>query len=223
MKPTIIVPRTGEVPRSCPVALVVRHAERPAIPDGEWGHDLSLTRRGYEEALGLGTKLSGSVRSIRTSPVRRCVETAAAIREGSSYGEAAKPDTMLGDPGAFVVAPDLAGATLRQLGLPRVLRALANGDAPPGFADPTLAAHALATHVLDCAAGAGDGIHIFVTHDAVLAPFVARLTGVVSVLQAWPDYLDGAALWRDRARICVRSCGVLRVVAMPEQIEPCQQ
>jgi hypothetical protein len=41
----------------------------------------------------------------------------------------------------------------------------------------------------------GTGVHVFVIHDAVLAPFVSRALGIAHVL--WPDFLAAAVVWPD--------------------------
>lgn len=89
--------------------LILRHAERPAIPDGDAGHDLTLTRAGRQAAYALGLSLGERPRAIVTRPVRRCIEPATEIARGTDFDiSAITRSTLLGDPGVFIEDGDLA-------------------------------------------------------------------------------------------------------------------
>ena len=96
-------------PPQADVALVVRHAEREAIPPGTFGNDVPLTNRGVGEAEELGARLSNLRPQISatSSPVPRCLSTASAILRVGDRPDGVALDWRLGDPGPFVV--DAAG------------------------------------------------------------------------------------------------------------------
>jgi hypothetical protein len=71
------------LPGDRPVALVLRHAERPPIVHGHVGAELALTVDGRAASRRLGVELGNRLRSSRTSPMRRCRETAQLICEGA--------------------------------------------------------------------------------------------------------------------------------------------
>lgn len=188
------------LPRDRPVALLIRHGERPTIPAGETGADLPLTPHGRAQAEALGRALGPDLRGLHTSPVRRCRETAEAIRSGAGTSLSIALDRALGDPGIFVRDPERAWDNWRTLGHERVLEHLAWHPSPlPGLADPVLAAHALASHLLAILEASPPGLHLFVTHDAILLPTVARLSPAVSDRTWSPQYLESTALWREDA------------------------
>ena len=64
------------VPADSPVALLIRHSARDEIPDGGTGMELPLNDLGIRLCQELGRELVGRVRSARSSPVLRCVQTA---------------------------------------------------------------------------------------------------------------------------------------------------
>lgn len=190
------------VPGDRAVALLIRHAERPPIAAGEHGNDLALTAAGRAAAMQLGAQLGSRLRSIWTSPVRRCHETAEQLVRGAVVSVDIREDRLLGAPGAFVADPEVAWRNWERLGTRGVIEHLAASDEPlPGLHDPHAAAQRLAARLLDeIDHGGGDGFHAFVTHDSVLAPFVSRMLGFRSVL--WPAWLEGAAVWREGS--CMR-------------------
>ena len=124
-----VVERLADVPAGADVSLVTRHAEREDIPAGTFGSDVSLTLGGVADSERLGVALShrGLV-SVISSPVPRCVQTADAILRGGNFTFPAATDTRLGDPGAFVLEPEVAGPLF--LELPIIEIALRQMQAP---------------------------------------------------------------------------------------------
>jgi len=181
-------------PTDRPVALLLRHAERPASAPGEHGTDLSLTDHGRRTAELLGATLGPRILTLSSSPVRRCRETAEAIRRGADLHLDITTDHLLGDPGIFVSDPELAWTHWQTMGHEAVVEHLAHANQPlPGLASPKHAAHQLAQHLLQALHLSRPGFHIFVTHDAILFPTVSRI--LLTVNDNWPAYLESAALF----------------------------
>jgi len=197
--PPELPPLPVRTPTDRPVALLLRHAERPAITPGEHGTDLALTDHGRRTAELLGATLGPRILSLSTSPVRRCRETAEAIRRGAKLNLDITPDRLLGDPGVFVSDPDLAWTHWQTLGHEAVVEHLAHADQPlPGLAHAADAAHQLAQHLLHALHTSPPGLHglhIFVTHDAILYPTVSRI--MHATYHPWPVFLEAAALWQE--------------------------
>ncbi|HVK71196.1 MAG TPA: histidine phosphatase family protein [Polyangium sp.] len=192
-----VCPGVHSLPDDRPVVLLLRHAERPAIPPGETGHALSLTERGARAAEALGEALGQRIRRLNTSPVPRCVETAAAIRRGAGILVDIVPDRWLGDPGPYVHEPSLAFQNWLDLGPEGVIEALAHGRKDlPGMHDPDAAARRLLGH-LESLLDDEAGLHVVVTHDIVLVATIARLWAEPLDRTRWPGFLDAAALFRE--------------------------
>lgn len=183
------------VPDDAPVAMLVRHSVRPALPPGDAAHAVPITEVGVRLARRMGELLGPRLRSVRTSPLLRCVQTAEAVRQGSGADVAIKRDRLLGDPGVYVLDDVRAGRLWKELGHEGVMANLvANDEALPGMAVPELAARFLVQHML--AAAPEPGLHLFVTHDSLVTATAARLLGEPLGRDAWPWYLEAAFFWR---------------------------
>ncbi|HEY3446408.1 MAG TPA: histidine phosphatase family protein [Myxococcales bacterium] len=189
------------LPDDRPVALFLRHAERPAIPDNSMGMTLPLTEQGLRDAHELGTHLGARVVQARTSAIHRCVQTAAAILRGAGSALAPVEDPAIGVPSTFIHAGRQAEKTIRELGFDRFLAHLVSGDEElPGLAHPTEGARLMREHALSVLS-AQAGLHLFVTHDAMIGALVARSWREGLDEGGWPGFLEGAALWRDGGRV----------------------
>ncbi len=198
------------LPAHRPVVIFLRHAERPPLPAGANGDELALTDGGRRAAHALGAILGRRISSVTTSPVRRCRETAVAIMTGAGLALEVAVDRLLGAPGAFVADAEVAWENWQRLGNDGVIEHLARSDQLlPGMVAPAAAVGRL-IDLVQRQLNEGAGLHVLVTHDAVLAPFVSRLLGPGQVV--WPDYLATALLWREGGRLRLwsdgRSCAI---------------
>lgn len=160
---------------------------------------MPLTEHGRRLAVSFGERLCGRLRSLHTSPVLRCVQTAEALREGASPAQEASLDFLLGNPGVYVRDGRLAWSNWQRLGHVGVIRHLMSADNPlPGMNPPSAAARALVDHMLGAAAKA-PGLHVFVTHDSLVAVTVARFLKRSLDPADWPAYLEGAFFHVDAA------------------------
>lgn len=185
-------------PWDCPVALLIRHAERPQIQAHDPGTALPLTESGRLHAQALGAAIAGNLRRIFTSPVRRCQETALAIRDGACAAHRPIDDHHLGDPGVFIADSALAWTTWQGLGHAAVMDHLAWSTAPlPGMVAPQEGVRRLLAHIANNLLGATPGFHLFITHDAVLFPTIARTLPSAASRDWWPAFLEAASVWRD--------------------------
>ncbi len=201
--------QVADVPTDTDVALVLRHAEREAITQGTYGNDVPLTERGTDSARRLGEALSARPPSaILTSPLPRCAQTAQAIIRGARWDCVAVADHRLGDPGAFVVAPELAGPTLLEIG-PEAMaeRQLTETELPPGM-KATIQGVELLLDLIQSQLAARGRVSVFVTHDLVLAVLVGSLYGLNPSEFDWPDYLDSLIVWKQLDRLRFRWRGL---------------
>lgn len=191
------------IPARADAALVLRHAERDPIPPGTFGTDVALTPGGVTSAERLGAVLAGMRArvSVTTSPVPRCVATARAILRGGGRPEEVSLDWRLGDPGPFVVDTQQSGPLYLKLGpLGIARRQLEDAEPPNGMRATSEGVELLLELVMDDL-GTSGRLNIYVTHDSILAVFVACLYGLSVDEIGWPGYLDGLLLWRDDERL----------------------
>lgn len=188
-------------PRDRPVGLLLRHAERPPMAAGDPGISLPLTAAGRRQAEALGSAIAADFLGIHTSPLQRCRETAAAICDGAGVMHTPRDDRRLGDPGVFIAEDVIAWTNWQGLGHASVMDRLAWSDRPlPGMAVPARAAAILLEHIVASLTDATPGFHLFVTHDAILFPTVARTLPAADTRRWWPNFLEAASIWREAGR-----------------------
>lgn len=195
--PPSILHHLSRVPSDGPVALLLRHSVRDELPPDDVGYGLPITDVGQELAIELGSILGDRLKTLHTSPLARCVQTAEGLRSGAGVEVQIRPDDLLGDPGVFVLDCEKAWRHWQTVGHEAVMEGLVSQDDPmPGMARPTEAARFLVHHMLGAANGV-PGIHVFVTHDSLVTATAARFLGRRFGTPEWPWFLEGALFWRD--------------------------
>ena len=192
------------VPADRGVAMLVRHSVRDPLPPGDLGYANTLNAEGVALARSLGERLHGRLRSQHTSPQQRCGHTAEVFARVAGDTPPILTDRMLGDPGAWVLDRVQAGENWKRLGSEGIMARLATTDADlPGTRPARVGAQNLATHMLAIAASA-PGVHVFVTHDILLAIAAARFLGPPPAGPGrWPAYLEAAFFWQDEGGLHV--------------------
>ena len=186
---------TESLPAHLPVVVFMRHAARGALPPGRPGTEVPLNDAGRAAAWALGTQLGPRVRSLRSSPVGRCVETATLIGQGARLDLPCPLDVMLGEPGAFITHGRLAWESFRRLPLPAVIEALMRpSPVPPGFRPPGQAVPMLVQHLLHQTRGQ-PGLHIAVTHDYMVTLLALQLLGLTPAEELLADFLEPVIFW----------------------------
>lgn len=178
--------------------LFLRHGERPSFAglDAVQRDAVKLTDQGRDTALRLGRVLGNGV-LIASSPVRRAVETAAAIAEavGVSKSEVRRIDALVN----FRIADTDAYETVkRRLGWAGLMTAWMDGSLDRGILIPC---HDFARLAIDAALAAGETAGrsrvVAVTHDFMIMALMASLRGVR--VTAVP-YLGGVFVGLDEAQ-----------------------
>ena len=197
-----ILERMASIPDGMDVSLVMRHAEREEIPAGTFGHDVSLTAQGIRAAEQLGLSLSDR-RTITavSSPVPRCVQTAEAMLRGAGSPSKVATDQRLGDPGAFIVDPEISGPLFLELPIPEIARRQLHDAMPLPGMRTTVEAVEMLLELVTGSSGEQGRIHVYVTHDIILAVLVASIFRLSLDDIGWPGYLDGLLLWRSDGRL----------------------
>ncbi len=200
--PPSLLTHLDRIPRDRPVALLLRHSVRDRLPPGDAGNAQPITDIGRRLARDLGGLLGERLRTLHTSPLLRCVQTAEALREGAAASCAIATDQLLGDPGVYVIDGRRAWTNWERLGHEGVIRHLVTESDPlPGMARPDEAARFLVQHMLAIAGEVG-GIHVFVTHDSLVTATAARLLGLPLGPGEIPWYLEGAWFFRVDGGVC---------------------
>ncbi|MFE8071988.1 histidine phosphatase family protein [Marinobacteraceae bacterium S3BR75-40.1] len=185
-----------KVPSDQPVVVLLRHSIRDELPPDGIGYMLPITEEGKQQGEKLGQILGDRLKTLHSSPLARCLETADALNKGAGLELPITEDRLLGDPGVFVIDGELAWSNWERLGSKGVMRHLiTENDALPGMARPGEAAHRLVSHML-AASENRVGMHVFVTHDSLVMATAARLLWEPLDQGAYPDYLEGVFFWQ---------------------------
>ncbi len=195
--PPSMFPILDRMPRIRPVVLLLRHSVRGHLPPGDAGYTLPITDIGRKLARKFGAILGDRLRTLHTSPILRCVQTAEVLRDGAATECTVVRDRLLGDPGVYVLDNKRAGQVWAERGHESVMAHLVSGTVPlPGLARADEAARFLVQHMF-AAANDTPGIHIFVTHDSLVTATAARLLKRPLGKDDWPWYLEGLFFWRE--------------------------
>lgn len=176
--------------------LIIRHAERPGIQDGTVGNELSLTSNGIHETKRLAKSFPREILSIESSPILRCIQTAELIAEHhelpfTSIGRS----NLLGDPGFIIDDAELAWTNWVEKGAEAVNEHLLSGTSVwPGFRDLDEAVAQMRQSIEEMLTASDDGVHVWVTHDTIVATLASRLQKTPLTLKEWPDYLGGLTI-----------------------------
>jgi len=170
--------------------LLLRHAERPEIPQGEIGNDLLLTEAGKNHTRRFSQDLENIV-SIHSSPVARCVQTAEIIADNCGYDKTQiKRSNELGDPGFFISDAHLAWKNWQEKGSDGVNEYLLSGkDHWEGFHPLGQAVKKFSNTVVHKLILSREGTHVWVTHDTILAAYASRVLPENLKLKQWPNFL----------------------------------
>lgn len=192
--PKSLLRAIAAMPTNKPVALLIRHAHRLAIPEGEAGDEFPITETGRRVSRKLGAELGTRLVSLRSSPLLRCTQTAELTAQGAGVQLPVRTDVMLGDPGVLVVDAEIARANWQRLGNSGVMSRLqTTAAAMPGMLSGQEGARLLLEHARGVV-GSVPGVHLFVSHDVMIAAAAAHLAAEGGVGDPYPAFLEGCVL-----------------------------
>ena len=193
--PSSVIHHLENIPKDRAVVVLLRHSVREDLPAEDTGYSMPITATGRRLALELGKCLRGRLRTLHSSPLPRCQQTAEALKEGAHADIEITTNRLLGDPGAYVLDGDLAWTNWERLSHEGVMQHLVSETtALPGMARPNEAARFLVRTMFSSAADE-TGVHVFVSHDSLVTPTAAQMIGVEFTCSDWPLYLEGAFFW----------------------------
>ena len=193
--------------KGCKVTILIRHAERPPLEEGDaaFGASLALTERGWRMARQFGALLANAVRpksvAFYASGTFRTVQTACGMAMGL---DAAMPENSIE---RKIALAEFLGSASPFFGVCKERMALIaegryherlneyfrcgkmRGYRPLGRAMGSMEARLHALHRAD------GNLVVAVTHDINIAAFLVGRGVITSFTEeAWPDYLDAAVV-----------------------------
>lgn len=180
-------------PADSKIAMLIRHADRGPIPDGEFGNEIPINETGKKNAIEFGAKLKvHQINKILTSPIYRCIQTAEHISQGYGQKLEITVTKSLGDPGLHVSDEKLAGEFYLKYGFDEYHRRFVAGEEMPGVITPKAYHSAMDRFIKENTNESG--LTIFVTHDSLIAFYDFCLTGRIYTKENWVQYLSGLVL-----------------------------
>ena len=193
---------------STPVTLFTRHSLRELVNgQGLAGYDLQLTEQGRELAYAWGQYLiQNTDRAIQhciSSPIQRCVDTAALMIEGADRTHKAVnthtieivEQRLLVEPGSFVLDIQQAAPYFRKQGALGFINSFVN-NALPGMKHPITGVFDVLELLYHTHPTRQNGLSLAVSHDTILAAIVAVISGNKQIEQSdWPDMMEGLFVW----------------------------
>ncbi len=193
---------------SVPVTLFTRHSLREIVAgQGLAGYDLQLTEQGRDLAHEWGAYLIKNtdrlIQHCISSPIQRCIDTAALMIEGADQVTPALnthsieivEQGLLVEPGSFVLDIQQAAPYFKQQGALGFINSFVNNTLP-GMKNPIMGVMDVleliySTHPQNCR-----GLSLAVSHDTIIAAIVAIISGHTQISRAdWPQMMEGLFVW----------------------------
>ncbi len=173
-------------------AMIIRHAERPNFSVLNFRQDTQITEKGLKDSQALGKGLRElSLTGIYSSPVLRCLQTSSGIIQGANLDHL--PITTrerLGEPGSYIVNPLIVFSYFLTSDVSTVIRKFISRGRMMGFMPLREGGIRILKEIIGDISRPNTR-NLYVSHDAVLAPFISFFTGEVFGEDDWIDYLDG--------------------------------
>lgn len=171
--------------------LIVRHAERPDIQPNAVGNDVMLSDLGIENSKLFASLIDGQILSIKTSPIGRCIQTAELMAQKTNFNfDHIEQSRILGDPGFIIEDADLAWQHWLSKGHEAVnLHLLSGTESWDGFYDLDDSVGKIFSDIKTLLTNSANGVHLWVTHDTILATLASRIGDSRLTLRDWPDFL----------------------------------
>ena len=190
-----------------PVTLFTRHSVREEVAgQGLAGYDLQLTESGRELAQAWGQHLIENtdrvIQHCISSPIQRCVDTAALMIEGAD--QIIQPNThhieiveqgLLVEPGSFVLDIQQAGPYFKDQGALGFINSFVN-NALPGMKNPIGGVIDVLELIYNTHPQHKNGLSLAVSHDTILAAIITVIPGRTNLDQRdWPLMMEGLFVW----------------------------
>lgn len=186
---------TGFLDKNANTAILIRHSERNHIPDGV--HDIvtPINAQGEAIAIELGKKLRKFDRiEIISSPVERCVQTGNAIMKGFDMQTETGFSNLLGEPGPFVFDCEVAKEHFIKMTCKTVVEIQIAHKQLAGIRPIEEGSEMLKNYIVaELQANKPNNLLVFISHDAIIAPFIFQYTGEKFNHEHWIDYIDGVS------------------------------
>ena len=201
-------------PADIALVLFTRHSIRPKFDsNGASGYGVQLSEQGRALAVAWGAYLTDvtgrRIVHCLSSPIQRCVDTASLMLQGAAQHHAVDTQhidivtqQLLVEPGSFVIDAAQVQLPFRTLGAVEFINQFVQNQLG-GMKHPIAGVRDILALLFDgyshdamrCQQAA---LTLAVSHDTILAAFIAVISGHFQVQQSdWPQMMEGVFLWFD--------------------------
>lgn len=174
------------------IAFLIRHAERNHIVNPREHTAELLNEKGKTEAINRGIELSKVFSSIviYSSPINRCIQTGKYIAKAFKDDINIHISNFLGEPGPFVFGD--AMDSFDSLTTKGVVESMIKGKQLPFIRSTDEGSKILLDFIQKETNKYGNEVAVvFVSHDAIVAPFINFLTNEEFNQSHWIEFLGG--------------------------------
>lgn len=172
------------------LAVIIRHADRDKIPQGSFGNDVLINKKGIENSIIFGNNLKDKkINQIYSSPIPRCVETGKFIAKGYEKEFIIQESKALGNPGLHITDDQKAGTYYLKHGIDGMYHDFTNNIPISGVTSPKEYKNLMTEFLLDHTTE--KGITLFITHDILIAFYHYALFGKVFIKPDWIGFMTG--------------------------------
>ncbi len=174
------------------IAFLIRHAERNSILNPRDHTVELLNEKGKTEATYLGIELSKAFSSIAiySSPITRCIQTGEYIAKAFRDDINIHTSSILGNPGPFVFGD--AMDSFESLTTKGVVASMIKEKRLPFIRSIAEGSKILLDFIQKETDRYGNNVAvIFISHDAIVAPFINFLTNEEFNQSHWIEFLEG--------------------------------
>lgn len=182
-------------------SLIIRHGERDQIVSGDSGRIVDLTETGKRISRLFGERcVLGKIDNIYSSPLLRCIRTSECIASGANQNNIIiNEDHLLGDPGCYVIDRLKGGQIFREWGNKKTVLTFIEEGELPGFRSIDVGSMILLKNIINKFPKEKSKCNIFISHDAIVLPFIAHFAGYSFSSSNWLTYLDGAVIEKPKS------------------------
>lgn len=187
------------LPENQSAVMIMRHSIRYPIPPGDaYGYHIGLTADGVAAAQAMGLAIPRPITYATASPLMRCQDTANLLIQDKMTVDA---EPLIGAASAYMIDLDPVADYQHTHGPIAMITHLLEHRQLPGFATLKAGSSRLLNTMYERLQH-HPGLHLYVTHDSVLAPLVYYICGKNYVNeQLWPAVLESALIYFTEAYV----------------------
>lgn len=185
-----------------PLLIFIRHAEKKReLIDVNSFQCNGLTKKGVNDTIIFSNEIFNNIeplQMIRTSGVKRCVQTSRIIADNLQHTNIISPSFLLGNPGVYVKDDKIAASHfIKNESIYSIINNYIDGGKMPGMYDIEEGTQILLRSIYHDLCHFS-GSTLYVSHDFILGVFIASVYSISVLLEHPLAYLEGVCFTLDK-------------------------